>query len=394
MSLFKILRNLDRKFSWSFLGFLVAVLLGTITVYDRFIAAKHPQVYFDVLTSTAVLDIKEDLPKLEIFFSGINIREQKLSLRVVSIKVVNESSQDILKGHYDAEDPIGFRVQPGKIISTELADSSNDYLARNVSFSSPINDVVHFRSVILEAHQYFVIKLLVLHAANQTPMISPVGHIAGIPSILVREPYKDFGRVSFWISAFTGSWGIQLVRLITYFVIGILAILAIVFPSILVSEKLAEQKRRRIIKEFKGATSVQLNESDEFIFKTYVTSGEHIMLLMHGLVANQKELDRALSEYREWQSKPNEKRSLAELDEIHKDQVVFSQKFLVNEFIDGGFLKISGESCVVDPHMKDSLDHFILFLKNKGIISGKAKKTLPIADSKMIADPVDPADKQ
>jgi len=98
MSLFKILRNLDQKFSWSFLGFLVAVLFGTITVYDRFIAVKHPQVYFDVITSTAVLDIREDLPKLEIFFSGINIREQKLSLRVVSIKVINEGPQDILKG--------------------------------------------------------------------------------------------------------------------------------------------------------------------------------------------------------------------------------------------------------------------------------------------------------
>jgi hypothetical protein len=394
MALFKALRNLDRKFSWSFLGFLVAALFGTITVYDRFIADKHPQVYFDVVTSTAVLDIKEDLPKLEIFFSGINIREQKLSLRVVSIKVINESSMDILKGHYDAEDPIGFRVQPGKIISTELADSSNDYLARNLSFSSPMNDVVHFKGVILEAHQYFVIKLLVLHPATQTPTVSPLGHIAGMRTIPVRESYKDFGLVSFWTRAFTGSWGIQLVRLITYFVIAILVILAIVIPSILISEKLDEQKRKRVVKEFRGATSVQLNESDEFIFKTYVTRGEDIMLSMQRLAAHQKALDKALSEYRESQSAPGEKGSLAGVAEIHKDHVVFGAPYLIKEFIGAGFLKISGESGVVDPHMKDTLDHFILFLKNKGMILRNAKATFAAPDSTMTTEPVDPADKQ
>ena len=220
-----------------------------------------------------------------------------------------------------------------------------------------------------------------LHQANQTPTISPVGHIAGMRSILVREPYKDFGRVSFWARAFTGSWGIQLLRLITYFVIAILVILAIVVPSFLINEKLDKQKRKRVVKEFKGATSVKLNESDEFIFKTYITRGEHIMLSIQGLVANQKVLDRALSEYREWQSTPGEKRFLDEdkrfldeIDEFYGDHVVVSRRYLAKECIDAGFLKISGESGAVDPHMKDTLDHFILFLKNKGIISRKAKK--------------------
>jgi hypothetical protein len=124
MPFFGPLRDLDRKFSWSFFGFLLAVLFGTLTIYDRFIADKNPRLYFDVLTSTAVLDIKENLPNLEILFDGLNIREQNLSLRVFSIKVVNDSTKDILKGDYDPEDPIGFHLEGGKIIRADIAGTS------------------------------------------------------------------------------------------------------------------------------------------------------------------------------------------------------------------------------------------------------------------------------
>jgi len=108
MWLFKILKKLDRKFA---LGFIIAFLMAAYMVYDIFIADKYPQIYFDVFTNTAVLDIKEDLPKLKILFEGLNIKEQNLSLRIVSVKVVNDSSQHIRKMDYDTEDPIGFRVQ-------------------------------------------------------------------------------------------------------------------------------------------------------------------------------------------------------------------------------------------------------------------------------------------
>jgi len=64
MSIVKAVRELDQKFSWSFFGFLLAVVFGALTLYDRVLADKHAQLYLDVLTSTSVLDIREQLPDL------------------------------------------------------------------------------------------------------------------------------------------------------------------------------------------------------------------------------------------------------------------------------------------------------------------------------------------
>ncbi|MGO8990102.1 MAG: hypothetical protein ACLQGU_04460 [bacterium] len=376
MWLFKILKKLDRKFA---LGFIIALLMALYMVYDIFIADKYPQIYFDVFTNTAVLDIKEDLPKLKILFEGLNIKEQNLSLRIVSVKVVNDSSQHIRKIDYDTEDPIGFRVQPGEIIRTNLTDTSNDYLAKNLTFSYPTNNVVHFKDIIFDAHQFFVIKLLVLHPANQIPTVSPIGHIAGMKKILVRESYKDFGRVSFWAKALSGSLGIQLFRMVVYFLGSILLFLVLVIPPSLIDDKLHKRKQKRVVKEFKE--SGQLNESDEYIFKTYMTKGVWVLLSMQYLAASQETLNKALSAYREWQKIPQEIRTEAEYGLYAPDVIrdTFSYEvYKTEDLISAGFIKISGESGAVDPHMKDTLDRFVLFLKNKGMISIKDSARITI----------------
>ncbi len=43
MSIFKSIRELDKKFSWSFFGFLLAIALGVLTLYDRVLEDKHAQ---------------------------------------------------------------------------------------------------------------------------------------------------------------------------------------------------------------------------------------------------------------------------------------------------------------------------------------------------------------
>jgi len=81
MNIAEALHKAERRFPTGLLGFILAIILAIFWAYDRFIADKHPQLYFDIQTSTSVLDIKENLPKLNIFFDNIDIRQQNLSLR-------------------------------------------------------------------------------------------------------------------------------------------------------------------------------------------------------------------------------------------------------------------------------------------------------------------------
>ncbi len=120
MSLIGYIRDLDRKFAWSFLGVLLALLFGGIMIQREFFADSVPRLRYDILTSTPVLDVREDVSKLSVLFDGIDIRQQKKSLRVITVRVVNDSQKDILKGYYDEDEPLGLRLSTGRIIRSDL----------------------------------------------------------------------------------------------------------------------------------------------------------------------------------------------------------------------------------------------------------------------------------
>jgi len=166
-------------------------------------------------------------------------------------------------------------------------ETSNPYLARNLSLTVHSDDTVHFKDVILEAHQYFLVKLLVLHPSNLNPIFLPVGHVAGVKEIIIREPYKEVGHLSVWAGAFKGALIVQLVRLVSYFILAILLIVAIAIPSVSLSTKVQKHKRKVAVQEFRTITDLDLKKSDDFIFRAYVTGGQS-----------------ALSQMQTWATKP------------------------------------------------------------------------------------------
>ena len=191
MSLIDSIRDLDQKFAWSFVGVLLALLFGGITVQREFFSETRPRLRYDILTSTPVLNVREDVSKLSVFFDGIDIREQKKSLRVITVRVANDSQKDILKGFYDESEPLGLRVSTGRVIRSDLVTASNPYLERQLVPRRQDDRTLVFPSVILEAQEYFVVKLLVLHGEGAEPYITPIGKIAGVRTIPVTEAYKQ-----------------------------------------------------------------------------------------------------------------------------------------------------------------------------------------------------------
>ncbi|MBI1929762.1 hypothetical protein HYR99_36625 [Candidatus Poribacteria bacterium] len=283
MSLFKYVRDLDPKFAWSFFGVVIALIFGAITIYMEFIQDPRPTLRYDILTSTSVLDVKEEVSNLSVLFDGVDIRKQGMSLRVITFRVINDSSKDILKGFYDDRAPLGISLSTGKIIKSELAGASNEYLIQNYLVLSTSDDrSLLFPSLIIEAGQSFTVKILVLHPKNETPTVKTLGKIAGISSIPVREAYKDDGKDSFLTTCFRGGFLTQMVRLLAYTVVMILLLVCTIFPF--ASTKLGKRKRRRMVDEFKGLTTLDLDDSDEQFFSQYVEGGSLFMLNLRGLI--------------------------------------------------------------------------------------------------------------
>ena len=309
MSLIGYIRDLDRKFAWSFLGVLLALLFGGITIQREFFSDSGPRLRYDILTSTPVLDVREDVSKLSVLFDGVDIRQQKKSLRVITVRVVNDSQKDILKGYYDEAEPLGLRISSGRIIRSDLVTGSIPYLERQLVPWQQDDTTLVFPSVILESHEYFVVKLLVLHDEDKQPAVTAIGKVAGIRTIPVAEAFKQEVTPPFLGQTFAGGILVQVVRLLAYPVGMIVVLVMVIAPIAYVGSKMSGRKKRKIVEEFKQTTSRELRDEDEFFFKKYVGAPDVLMLSLLSLISDPKVLQSAYARHEEYKKRGEAPRS-------------------------------------------------------------------------------------
>src|SRR5260221_9969884 len=135
MGLFRKFSEMDKTFCWSFLGFFLAIVFGAISIYTTFFYERKPDLKLTVLGNTTVYDIREDVPKLDILFDNSSIKQSSQTLSIITAKIVNDGGQGITKSSYDDSDPLGFVVEPGKLINTEVLDASDPYLKKNLALA-------------------------------------------------------------------------------------------------------------------------------------------------------------------------------------------------------------------------------------------------------------------
>jgi len=386
MPLLQHLKELDRRYAWSLIGTVLAVFGLSLAVYSQFIDDKRPELQFDILTNASVLDVKEQLSNLSVMFDGVDIRKQGKSLSVITARISNPSSKDILKGHYDDLAPLGLNISSGKVIRAELIDASNDYLKENFKVEVKGSQEVTFPSVILEAGESLSIKLLVLHKKEEIPSLLVFGKIAGIRNIPVRDVYQDAGDVPFYIEAFWGSFFVQAARTVGYFFGALFIIVAIAIPTILISEFWDTRKREKAIKEFKAITDITLNDSDEFIFSRYVGLGEISVLNMLSLIEDNEALSAAYNIYLEHKDIPNEKLMDLSRDDnipigsLPDDFFILKDVRRIRYFLSEKFIRDTGKGFVVERHMMNTVKQLHRFLSNRGLISSKPSAVIAQAE--------------
>jgi hypothetical protein len=371
MSLIKYIRDFDRKFAWSFLGVLLALLFGGITIQREFYSDTGPRLRYDILTNTPVLDVREDVSKLSVLFEGIDIRQQKKSLLVITVRVVNDSQKDILKGYYDEAEPLGLSISNGRIIRSDLVTGSNLYLERQLIPKQENDKTLVFPNVILESQEYFVVKLLVLHGEGEEPMITPIGKIAGVRSIPVTEAYKQEANPPFLRRTFAGDIFVQTIRLLSYSIGMIVVLVLIILPIAYVGSKMSERKKKKIVEEFKQTSSYKLRNEDQFFFDTYVRDQGVLMLSMLSMISDPKALQTVFEQHEEY--KKRAKHPIPTRPPLHPYEMNYVENIwyysrMMDEYLKVGLVKKTDEGIVVDEHMRRTLEEFVSFLKKKSLL--------------------------
>jgi hypothetical protein len=288
------LNRLEKRYAWSFSGFVLAAAFGALTIYTEFIRVQKPVVQMDVLSDAAVLSVQEPLTDLQVVYEGTDIRKTKQTLRVIVFKVSNTGT-DVLRGYYDESVPFGFKVDTGTLLRAEVLDSSNQYLRNelHVALASPNRGTL--TPVILESGEWFTIKTLVIHPEEARPVLRASGKIAGVREIQVHPPESTAPEPSYWRKAFGGGLLVQLGRGPVYFLGIIIVLIAVIAPIVGVSSWFAKRRRKRHVGEFKALYQERLLPSFEHVFDAYVENGVSILLQVHNTMKNASSLELMIS---------------------------------------------------------------------------------------------------
>lgn len=267
----KILNNFDKKYAF---GLTTGLLFGLLGVYTDFFRSTNPQIQFDILSNATVVDLKENIGKIDILYDSISILSKKQTLSLITVKITNNGNSDVLKNFYDLHFPLGFNVDKGIILEKPtLIQSSSEYIGKSIGLTSKNQNEINFTDFIFEKDEFFVLKILVLHTTDKKPEIIPHGKIAGVKKINITKSYLSKEAKTFWEKVFDGSVLIHVTRFFTYLFSLIVFILAILLPITFVSGVVGKRKRKKKLNKFKTQINRELTEPESCITKFFVENG-------------------------------------------------------------------------------------------------------------------------
>jgi len=363
--------NIFKRFFESFASRTVLALLGLlgtgITIY-AFLQEKKVDVRYEVIANTNVLDFNADISKLEVFYDSTNLKQTKENLRIYTVKIINNGDQNIINEFYDINEPLGLRLSTGKIIEVpQIIETSNDYIKRNLKVTDYQKDKISFSQVIIESGEYFVVKLLVLHNKKTTPNVISFGKIAGQKNINVVNAIDVKDETSFWSKTYLGNIWVQLLRLISYFIVGVLIILFIVFVSEQIDTYRDKKRRLKMISEFKNLKTYQYTRMDDAIFDRYKFNDSRRFQEMQALIEDEIVLNDTYKELTEkLKSKEYKRFRRIESDNKFINDMELDDFSIINKMINDGIVFKENDKLVINQAMKDTLNKFVNFLKEKG----------------------------
>lgn len=271
MSFVKKLKEYEKRFAWSLSGFVLAAILGAVSVYQGFFKEVSPDLNFVVTSNSSVLDVKENLGDLDIVYEGESLKSRGKDLRVITFEVVNQGNDAILPNYYDPKEPVGFKVVDGVIADepTILAASSG-YLSESLVINRSGNDRATFSNVILEPGDLYQVKVLVLHDVGQDPHIEPIGKVANVSRIEVSTGYSDGNEKSFLATTFGGGWAANSTRFTVYGIAFLFSLFFAIGAGEAISSFFKRKRRRERVEVFKQYNRDSVVLSDEVYFEKYI----------------------------------------------------------------------------------------------------------------------------
>jgi hypothetical protein len=287
----KEIKNIDSKFAWSFLGVLLGLIFGGLSVYSVFFQIKRPEIHFEITNDSDVLEFNEKVGLLDITYDSISLSRSNQALRIVTFKVINKGQQDILSTLYDDSVPLGFSILNGKFVEIpRVVSPSDEYFVKNLKINTDTLGNATFSRVIIESQKSFTIKSLILYNIGNQPILKAFGKIAGMDTIYIDNLSKSRKETSFFNGVVNGSFAIQVIRFLIYGIPAIILCVLLIIVLIYLDDWKEKRKKVNIVNLFKNYHKNRLTVNDDLIFNIYLKKNFYNLIDFQKLLKDENEL--------------------------------------------------------------------------------------------------------
>jgi hypothetical protein len=366
MGLLSKIREIDHKFAWSFVGVVLAIGFGILSLYTAFFYQKKPHLTLDVIGYSTVLDVPEDLRELAITYRGINITKQNECLQVITVRLTNDGNVDILKTFYDDTDPVGFDIIAGKIAQPpELMHASNEYLRRHLKVALSEPGRVTISPIILEAGHNFVLTVLVLSPRGSKVLVTPIGKVAGVPDIELGKSFLDIGKKSFTSAAFGGTASVQMVRIVVYSIVGVGVVVLLTLADLLLERTWERRKRKAALRRYGKARGIDVWDDKFRVLHPFLKWGRAYILTAAKLNSEEEFRNKVFG----WLQKPDLKSPHISINEKFAGSLsAADSESCIRDLLTSGLVTNHDAEYCVDPASCKHVMDFLEFLQSKAIV--------------------------
>ena len=335
-----------------------SILLGLLgfswVCYDH-IKENNPNLTFTIVKEVSLLNDRANIPSIHIMIDSIDLKDSNSNISIFTIKIENEGQQHILKNMYDGN--IQLFLQQGRYIGLPMlsyASSShiNPYFSNKVLIQN--EEILTLPCIPLDKNNAFFLDVFILHNIDSIPKFNVHGKISGQKEIYVTR--KITNNPSFWKTVYGGGWLINGLRLLSYFIVGVILIVIITTFVDNVQKTIGKYKLKNAIQKI-----VKRHPISKQVIKDFNNIKRYDLRLMYKWINTTD--DEATKRYSMVQNKLSSKAK-------SKDIYIYGEENdIVKILVQNGYFTIVDGKITIDKSMQNDFMYLYKRLKRQKIMN-------------------------
>lgn len=198
----------------------IGLLMTAFTIYMQYGNPKKPNLTFEELVNSQILNESVNGIEFEIKYDTLNLTTSSDQISSVVLKIVNNGRLGIRDTDFDKSYPFGIQIENGEILGTAEIVSSNDQDYYRDIIETEIDNKIELKKKIFNKNDNVVIQFYARHKRGTDIEINPIGKLKGQNKIGFESsisPQEEIERMekSIMVSNLTDILSIALITILS-----------------------------------------------------------------------------------------------------------------------------------------------------------------------------------